>query len=210
MVAACLTALGCGGDDEGQPIPATQAEQLESRLDEVERRLGDGSTGACTDIVRDTEPAVDEILASLPQDVEARDALGESFDRLFALTSEQCAEQQAQPPTDTGETDTDESTTPTVTETETSPTDVPTDTGSTETDTGTDTTDTGEVPPPDQETDETPSPGKVTAAARARPGAAVERPERGRPPLPARAPPRGRGMSTVFRPPTRCWSARSQ
>jgi cell division septation protein DedD len=142
-LAACLTAVACGSDDGGEPIPAEQGQQLEGRLDEVERRLADGSAGACADILEDTEPAVESILDSIPENVdpEVRDALRQSFERLFQLTSDQCVEVPQQ--TDTTPTDT----TPTdTTPTDTTPTDTtPTDTTPTET-TPTDTTPTDTTP----------------------------------------------------------------
>jgi hypothetical protein len=102
--AACVLALaagtlaaGCGSDDEGAPIPANIANQLETRLDEIERRF-EFAGGACADIENDSQPAVDQLVASVPDDVDAdvRRALQESFDRLFALTTEQCEQQQTE------------------------------------------------------------------------------------------------------------------
>jgi hypothetical protein len=139
---ACLIAAGCGSE-EGEPIPAEQAQQLEDRLAEVERRVANGSAGACADILRDTEPAVGDILASVPGDVDpdVRNAVTRSFDRLFELTSEQCVE-ETQTDTTTTETQTETTTTET-TETDTLPTDtLPTETTPTDT-TPTDTTETG-------------------------------------------------------------------
>jgi outer membrane biosynthesis protein TonB len=102
--AACLIALaagalavGCGSDDEGAPIPANIADQLQTRLDEIERRFEFGN-GACADIDNDSKPAVEQLVASVPNDVDAdvRQALSESFDRLFELTAEQCEQQQTE------------------------------------------------------------------------------------------------------------------
>jgi hypothetical protein len=97
---ACLALVGAGcggGEDEGQPIPATLQAELESRLDETERRL-DAGGGACNDIVIDTEPEVTRILARIPSDVseDVRRTLEDGFGRLFELTSEQCDEQKGQ------------------------------------------------------------------------------------------------------------------
>jgi hypothetical protein len=131
---------GCGSDDEqdGAPIPAESARQLDERLDEIERRF-QFAGGACADISADSEPAVRNILASLPSDVDpdVRDALEESFDRLFALTAEQCDEQQGQ------DTETEPEPDPeTDVETETIPTEsLPEPTEE-------------EPPPPEEETDE--------------------------------------------------------
>jgi hypothetical protein len=102
--AACLVTLvagtlaaGCGSDDEGTPIPANIADQLQTRLDEIQRRFEFGN-GACADIENDSKPAVEELVASVPNDVDAdvRQALGESVDRLFELTAEQCEQQQTE------------------------------------------------------------------------------------------------------------------
>ena len=129
---ACLAAAGCGSDDEGgKPIPRAQVQELETRLTEAENRLNDGSIGACRDILRDTQPAVRTILASIPSSVEpdVRDALSESFDNLWNLVDDECQNLQADEPAQT--TPTEPETTPTDTDTEpttpTTPT-TPTDT----------------------------------------------------------------------------------
>jgi hypothetical protein len=126
LVAA--TAPGCGSDDEkGSPLPEQAVVDLESRLDEVERRMTAGG-GACADITNDSAPAVDGIIQSLPSDVDPdiRQALEDGFSRLFTLTAEQCDEtkgQQTEPePAPQPEPDTN-------TETETIPTEtIPTET----------------------------------------------------------------------------------
>jgi hypothetical protein len=101
---------------------------LESRLDEVERRMTAGG-GACADITNDSAPAVDGIIQSLPSDVDpdVRQALEDGFSRLFTLTAEQCDEtkgQQTEPePAPEPETDTQTETIPSETiPTETTPT----------------------------------------------------------------------------------------
>jgi hypothetical protein len=100
LALAAGLAAGCGSDDDGQegePIPPQAAADLQSRLDEVERRMEAGG-GACADIQNDTLPAIQSTIDSLPDDVDAelRDALVRSFERLFELTQEQCDEQQGQ------------------------------------------------------------------------------------------------------------------
>ena len=99
IAAACLTLLGagCGEEDQGKPIPAGIRLELESRLDETERRL-DAAGGACNDIVIDTEPEVTRILARIPSDVDSdvRSTLEDGFGRLFELTSDQCDEEKGQ------------------------------------------------------------------------------------------------------------------
>lgn len=127
---AATVAVGCGSDDEkGAPIPADAAAALQTRLDEVERRLAFGR-GACGDIQNDSKPAVDEILASLPSDVDEdiRAALEDGLERLFQLSEEQCDDEP--------EEDTQTETEPVETEPETTPTEtVPPETDTTPTET---------------------------------------------------------------------------
>jgi hypothetical protein len=129
-LAACLAAAGCGSDDEGgKQIPRAQAQALETRLSEAERRLDDGSAGACRDILNDTQPAVREILTSIPTSVDpdVRDALSQSFDNLWNLVDDQCQNLQPDEPTQTEttppEATTTETTPPETTETTPPPTD---------------------------------------------------------------------------------------
>jgi hypothetical protein len=133
LVALVLVAAGCGGDEEGKPLPSAQVQLLNGRLDETQRRLDDGSAGACRDILDDTRPEVGKIIDSLPSDVDGdvRDALVESFDNLWSLVEGRCQEaeqeeksqqeQEPEPePTETEPTETE--TTPTeTTPTETTP-----------------------------------------------------------------------------------------
>ena len=139
VLAACLVAAGCGSDDEGKPIPATIADQLQTRLNEIERRFDFGN-GACGDIENDSRPAVDQLIASIPDNVDAdvRQGLQDGFDRLFALSEEQCDQGKQ---TDT-ETDTEPAPTP---EPEPEPTATVTAPPETET-----------VPPPEMQPETTP------------------------------------------------------
>ena len=117
LLGACLAAAGCGSDEEGAAIPAQQAQELENRLAEVQRRF-DVGTGACADIQNDSKPGVQAILSGLPGDVDAevRDALQEGFDRLFSLSSEECEEEPAQTETESVDPEPEpEPTTPTET-----------------------------------------------------------------------------------------------
>ncbi len=136
-LAAGLAAAGCGGDDEGAPIPQATATALNAELDGVQARLDQGSAGACQDILEGPrDPNMDrvqQLIESLPDDVDAdvRSALEESFDRLWDLVGQECddkAQEQEQDQPDTNTTPTD--TTPTdTTPTDTTPTDTtPTDT----------------------------------------------------------------------------------
>jgi hypothetical protein len=126
----CVVAAGCGGDEEGKPLPSAQVQLLNGRLDETQRRLDDGSAGACRDILDDTRPEVGKVIDSLPNDVDAdvRDALVESFDNLWSLVDDRCQEaeqdeqsQEPEPePTQTETTET-ETAPPETTTTETTP-----------------------------------------------------------------------------------------
>jgi hypothetical protein len=141
---ACLLAAGCGSDEEGEPIPANIAGQLQTRLAEVERRFEFGN-GACADIQNDSLPAVEDLLTSIPENVDAdvRQGLAEGFDRLFVLTEEQCEQTQTE------------------TEPAPAPEPVPTDTTETTpppTETTPPPTETEEPPPVDTETE--PAPGE--------------------------------------------------
>ena len=154
-ICACLAAAGCGSDDEkGDPLPAQQAAELQSRLDETESRLANGSVGACRDILNDTMPKVTRIISGLPRsvDVDVRNALEESFDNLWNLVDSECQDLKSDEPAQT-ETDTEPEPTPTETQppetTETTP--PPTDT-TTEPDEAPlpndgDGTNEGEIPP---------------------------------------------------------------
>ena len=129
---ACLAVAGCGGDDEGDPIPAQAAQALQAELDRVQARLDDGSSGACRDILEAPEDrgsnleAVQSQIEALPGDVDpdVRSALEESFARLWELVESECdqraqQEQEAQPdPEPEPEPEPD----PVVTETETTET----------------------------------------------------------------------------------------
>ncbi len=129
LVLASGLAAGCGSDEEqGSPIPATAAAELNKRLDSVQGRFDFGG-GACADIAEDQQLA-GQTIADLPDDVDpdVRQALQDGFDRLFALTDEQCDEtkgQETEPePDPVPETETEPET-----DTETIPTEtIPTET----------------------------------------------------------------------------------
>jgi hypothetical protein len=135
LLGLALAALsGCGSDDEeGAPIPAAAAAELQKRLDSVENRFEFGG-GACNDIA-DDERRVSATIESLPADVDpdVRQALEDSFSRLFELTDEQCDEQKGQDTETEPEPETETETTPTEpeTETETTPTEPETETETT-------------------------------------------------------------------------------
>jgi hypothetical protein len=145
VLAACLVTAGCGSDDEGAPIPANIADQLQARLDEVERRFEVGG-GACADIENDSRPAMDQLVASVPNrvDEDVRQALGESVDRLFTLAAEQCQVPES-------DTDTEPAPAP-------EPEPLPTDTAPPETTETEPPPETTETTPPPAETETTPPP----------------------------------------------------
>ncbi len=113
LALAAGLAAGCGDDEEsGEPIPADQAAALQRQLESIENRFQFGGD-ACADITGNADPnttAVRSVLDSLPQDVDpdVRDALEQSFDRLFELVQEQCDTEKGQEeepaPVDTGPT----------------------------------------------------------------------------------------------------------
>jgi hypothetical protein len=133
---ACLAAAGCGGDDEGKPIPAATATALQSQLDNIQARVDNGSAGACRDILEGSrgpnKQQVQQLIDSMPDSVDSdvRSALQDSFDNLWDLVDQDCqdkadqeqSQKQEQPePTQTETTQTE--TTPTeTTPTETTPT----------------------------------------------------------------------------------------
>ena len=131
-LATVFALVGCGGDDEGAPIPGATATALQAELDGVQARLDNGSSGACRDILEGSRgpnlQRVNELIDALPDDVDpdVRSALEESFDRLWELVQQDCddkasEEEDAQPEPETTTPTTPEETTPTTPE-ETTPT----------------------------------------------------------------------------------------
>ncbi len=104
LMLAATGAAGCGDEEKGSPIPADQAAALQDQLDGIQRRLDNGSEGACNDILAGAKgpnnEAVEQQLGALPKDVskDVRVALRQSFDRLFELVDERCAELGSQEP----------------------------------------------------------------------------------------------------------------
>lgn len=116
VACVALLAAGCGSDDEGKQIPQSSAAELQRSLESIERRFDLGG-GACQDITQGEDTDVDAVQAKidgLPDDVDkdVRDALQESFDRLFDLVQEECTQTDTEAETET--TPTEE--VPTVTE----------------------------------------------------------------------------------------------
>jgi hypothetical protein len=127
----CLVSAGCGGDDEGKPIPQATATSLNAELDNVQARLDNGSAGACKDILEGSRgpnrDRVTQLIDSMPDDVDAdvRSALEDSFDNLWDLVQQECddraADEESQKEEEPRPTETEETPTET-TPTETTPT----------------------------------------------------------------------------------------
>jgi hypothetical protein len=126
-VALSLAVAGCGGDEEGKPIPAATATALNNELNGVQARLDQGSSGACRDILggpRDPNMArVQELIDAMPDDVDSdvRSALEDSFDRLWDLVQQECDDKAQEEKSQQPEETTPEETTPETTPTETTP-----------------------------------------------------------------------------------------
>jgi hypothetical protein len=132
LLALTLVAAGCGGDDEGKPIPADTATALDAQLNGVQARLDNGTAGACKDILEGPRgpnlEQVNQIIESMPDDVDSdvRSALQDSFDNLWDRVQDKCDElaqkQEEQQPTETQTTPTETETQTETTPTETTPT----------------------------------------------------------------------------------------
>lgn len=145
-LAAVVLAVGCGGDDEGSPIPENSARFLLGQLEEFDRR---SDPLRCDDIRQGTLPRIEERVAAINDRVDAdvRDALEDGVTRLRDLLDEECDRQQEER---RREREREE-------DTETDTTETPTPTTPIVPDTDTDTQeepppdDTGAEPPPDEE-----------------------------------------------------------
>jgi hypothetical protein len=125
-LALTLATAGCGGDDEGSPIPAATATALNAELDGVQARLDNGTAGACKDILEGSRgpnlARVNQLIDGMPDDVDpdVRSALEDSFDRLWELVQQDCDDKAQQEEKDqpAPEPETETQTTPPETETE--------------------------------------------------------------------------------------------
>jgi hypothetical protein len=152
LAAVALAAAGCGGDEEGKPIPAGTAETLNLQLQKVQERITQGSVGACKDILDapdergPNKKQVQDAIDSMPDDVDpdVKSALQDSFDHLWELVEQDCedkeSEQEQEQNTTPTQTQTQEETTPTETQEETTPAE-----------TETETTPTTTVPPSEEQ-----------------------------------------------------------
>jgi hypothetical protein len=139
LLGAGLAIAGCGGDEEGEPIPAQTAQALQAELDGVQARIDNGSAGACNDILEgDRGPnleRVQQLIDGLPDEVDpdVRSALEDSFDRLWELVQQDCddkaqeeeSERQEEPEPEPEPTPTETEQEPEPTPTETEPEPVP-------------------------------------------------------------------------------------
>ncbi len=104
-ICSAFALAACGSSDEpkGDPLPADAVAELQTRLDEIERRYQDAvdnsNVGACEDIGNDSLPAVEDVIAALPDSVdpELRTAVDRSFARLAELTETECADIEPEP-----------------------------------------------------------------------------------------------------------------
>jgi hypothetical protein len=118
--ALALAATGCGSDEEGEGIPPEAVQTLEGQLGSIERRV---DAGACQDVTEGDDTDVDKVeqtINGLPSDVDpdVRDALEQSFQRLFQLVQEECRPTETETET---ETTPPETVPPETTPTETTP-----------------------------------------------------------------------------------------
>jgi hypothetical protein len=139
LAVAALAAAGCGSDEEGKGIPRTTATGLLAQLDGVQRRIDQGSAGACKDILEGSngpnKQQVQDLIDAMPDDVDAdvKSALQDSFDHLWDLVEQDCEDKADKQETNTTPTQTATETTPTETQTETTPPETETETTPTET-----------------------------------------------------------------------------
>jgi hypothetical protein len=90
-----LVLAGCGGQDQGQPIPTSTAQNILSRLDEVGRRVDARSCNSARD---DSLPALRREVDGLPDNVDqrVRATLDDGVGRLGELVGTQCKQKTAQ------------------------------------------------------------------------------------------------------------------
>jgi hypothetical protein len=153
---ALLLLPGCGDDNEGRPIPASQANRLIAAIQAADQYSADGRCRRARTKVRDARFLLSRVPNSVDKDV--RQGLEDGLDRLDSLIAGECqAPEKTETETTPTETETTQTeTTPTETtptETETQPTQTETTlttttpTTTTPTQTETTTTGTGGTPP---------------------------------------------------------------
>jgi hypothetical protein len=161
LTAALLAALALGacGKDEGDPIPAGNAEALIRGLETAERQAEQGN---CVTLRETTIPVLAQRARKLPSSVgsDTRTTIEDGIAHLQELATDQCNRKQEQQPettsetttpsTTTEETTTEETTTSDTTTTETTPTE-PTAPPTTTPPTTTAPPDNGGTPPGQQQ-----------------------------------------------------------
>jgi TolA-binding protein len=157
---AGATLAACGGEEEGEPIPARQARSLQRQLANIERQSNNAACAGAEDKVEALERSIDR----LPDDVDAdvREALADGVARLRGLVEEECERRREERRREREEQQETE-TTPETSEPETETSDT-TDTEPT------DTTDTGPPDTTDTEPTEPTDPGFTTPGGNVPPG----------------------------------------
>jgi hypothetical protein len=115
-LALCCAALallaGCGGSSgSSKPISSSRAAALENQLSSIASRVG---AGACKDITQGSDPntrVVQQNIDALPSG-DVKDALQQSFDRLFQLVEQNCKSERTPTTTTPGPTPTVETSPP--------------------------------------------------------------------------------------------------
>ena len=88
---ACLGAVGCGGDDTGEPIPGAKAKRLEQRIDAVQQAVDGQCDGLAARLA-----AVQTTIATLDDDgvgTDVQDALADGAENLRTLAERECTSQ---------------------------------------------------------------------------------------------------------------------
>ena len=90
LAGIAVAGVGCDAD-EGRPIPASSAQDIVARLDEVERRV---DARECKDVREESLPAIEREIDDLPSNVDAdvRTTLADGLGRLDELIEAECVE----------------------------------------------------------------------------------------------------------------------
>ena len=158
LLSAAAVAVSACGEDRSHLLPATSADRLSSRLDEVRSAVADGDCEAAVAALARAESAARQIPGTVSRAL--RERINEGIDRLRVTVPVDCREAAAEEETETTETTTTETVPPTTpTQTTPQPT-TPTTQPTTPTQTQTPTTPT--QPQPQTPTTPTPNPGGVS------------------------------------------------
>jgi hypothetical protein len=151
IAAACAALmLASCGKDEGEPIPARQADRMDSLLQQVQRQ---SDAGSCTTLLDKTIPALEDRARRLPDSVgsDTQETITDGIAHLRDLAETDCAEkQQEELPDTTDSTESESTTTTTEPSTSTESTDTsPSTSTDTSPSTSTDTSPSTDTTPPD-------------------------------------------------------------